>query len=128
MLVIGQAPDSYIRDKKQRVAGKVVHRADSGEGAKVVPLAQSWVRMFLTPTCSYYRKWCGSDDDVHTNTGRESPFRSKWSTPTTCSDHTTLVDSRLAMQLFFSKPSLGQLFVQFYFFKTLPSLQGLGRS
>ena len=127
MLMIGQAPDSHLRDKK-RVAGTVVHRADSGEGAKVVPLAQSCVRMFLTPTCSYYGKWCGSDDDVHTNSGRESPFRSEWSTPTTCFDHTTLVDS-LAMQLFFFRNRPWDNFLcNFFLKKTLPSLQGLGRS
>ena len=29
----------------------------------------------LTPTCSSYTKWCGSGDDAHNNTGRESPLR-----------------------------------------------------
>ena len=31
----------------------------------------------LKPTCSYFRKWCGIDDDAHTNVGRGSPLRSK---------------------------------------------------
>ena len=32
-------------------------------------------RNVLRPTCSCLRKWCGSDDDADTNTGRES---SRW--------------------------------------------------
>ena len=40
----------------------------------------------LKPTCSCCRTSCGSDDDAHTNTGRESPLRCKWSTPRTCFD------------------------------------------
>ena len=74
----------------------------------------------LKPTCSHNGKWCGSDDDAHTNTGRGS-------TPTTCFDHATLVDSRLAMQLFFFETVLGTTFCAIYLL-TLPSLQGLGRS
>ena len=71
----------------------------------------------LKPTCSCYRKWCGSDDDVHTNTGRESPFRSKWGTPRFVSTIQFWWTAALPCNFCFSKPSLGQLLVQFIYVK-----------
>ena len=41
----------------------------------------------LKPTCSYYGKWCGSDDDAHTNTGQGEPVTILMRHSTTCFDH-----------------------------------------
>ena len=82
----------------------------------------------LKPTCSYCRKWCRSDDDAHTNTGRGSPLRSNGARPRLVSTMQLWWTAALPCNFFFSKPSLG-LFRNFFPpKKNLPSLQGLGRS
>ena len=82
----------------------------------------------LTPTCSSYTKWCGSDDDAHNNTGRESPLRRRRSTPQLVATMQFQADSCFAMELLQCvKLSLGQLLVQL-FLNTYGRFRGLGRS